>query len=176
MTRQEKAALISELKEKLDNNLTFYVLDGNGMSVAETNNFRRMCFNKGVEYKVYKNSFISKALDQIEGEHPEMDEALKGFSGIMFGGEIGNLPAKIIQEYRKKNGAKTPVLKAASIEREVYFGDENLKALSEIKSKNELIADVIALLQSPAKNVISALQSGGNTISGIVKTLSEREN
>lgn len=176
MTRKEKAVLISELKEKFESNQTFYVMDGQGMSVAETNAFRRLCFKKGVDYKVYKNSLVNKALEQAEGEYPDMNEVLRGFSGIMFSGEIGNLPAKIIQEYRKKNGAKTPILKAASIEREIYVGDENLKALSEIKSKNELIADVIALLQSPAKNVISALQSGGNTISGLVKTLSEREN
>ena len=176
MTRKEKAVLISELKEKFESNQTFYVMDGQGMSVAETNAFRRLCFNKGVDYKVYKNSLVNKALEQADGEYPDLSEVLKGFSGIMFAGEIGNLPAKIIQEFRKKSGAKTPVLKAASIESEIYVGDENLKALSELKSKNELIADVIALLQSPAKNVISALQSGGNTISGLVKTLSEREN
>ncbi|MDH5383001.1 MAG: 50S ribosomal protein L10, partial [Cyclobacteriaceae bacterium] len=109
---------------------------------------------------------------------PKFEEVLKGFSGLMFSGEIGNLPAKLIKDYRKKKGKGTtkPALKAASIEYEIFVGEENLNTLSELKSKNELIADVIALLQSPAKNVISALQSSGNTIAGLVKTLEERNN
>ena len=176
MRKEEKAALIAELKEKLESNQTFYLMDGSGMTVAQSNAFRRACFSKGVDYKVYKNTFIKKALEQADGDFPDLSEALVGFSGIMFSGEIGNLPAKVVKEYRKKSGDTRPVLKAASIEFEAYFGEDNLEMLSEMKSKNELIADVLALLQSPAKNVIGALQSGGNTIAGLVKALEEKQN
>lgn len=176
MRKEEKSALIEELKEKFQNNQSFYLMDGAGMSVADTNAFRRMCYDKGVEYKVYKNTLIRKALEQVDVKNEVFDSVLKGFSGIMFSGEVANLPAKMIKDYRKKRGIKKPALKAASIEYEVFVGEENLEALSVLKSKNELIADVIALLQSPAKNVISALQSGGNTIAGVLKTLEERSN
>lgn len=176
MKREEKLALVAELKDKFAANQSFYVMDGMGMSVAQTNDFRRLCFTKGIEYKVYKNSLIQKALDQADGDYPAMDEVLKGFSGIMFSGENANLPAKLVKDFRKKAGIKLPLLKAASIERELYQGEENLTMLSELKSKNELIADVVALLQSPAMNVISALQNSRNTIAGLVKTLSEKEN
>ena len=123
MKRDEKVALVNELKDKIEANQTFYVMDGMGMSVAQTNAFRRLCFSKGIEYKVYKNALIQKALDQAEGDYPSMDNVLKGFSGIMFAGENANLPAKLVKEFRSKNKAKLPALKAASIERELYEGD-----------------------------------------------------
>ncbi|UII21800.1 50S ribosomal protein L10 [Fulvivirga ligni] len=176
MTRQEKAEIIDSLTEKFNNNPHFYITDAAGLSVAQVNAFRRVCFEKGVEYGVYKNSLIKKALANVEGEFDGLDESLKGFSGIIFSNEVANLPGKVITEYRKKQGAKKPLLKAASIDKDFFFGEENLKILSELKSKQELIGEVIGLLQSPAKNVVSALQSGKNILGGLIKTLSEREN
>lgn len=176
MTKEEKVSVVAELTEKLKANNNFYLTDASGFTVAQVNDFRRLCFEKGVEYRVYKNTMIKKALDGLEADYSSLDESLKGFSGIIFSEEIANLPAKVIKEFRKKQGGEKPVLKAASIDSDVFVGDENLNTLSDLKSKQELIGDVIALLQSPAKNVISALQSGGNTLSGLVKTLSEKEN
>lgn len=176
MTRQEKANIIEELAEKFTNNSNYYITDASGLSVAEVNTFRRMCFEKGIKYNIYKNTLIKKALDKVDADSSELGDALKGFSGIIFSEEIGNLPAKVITEYRKKQGVERPVLKAASIDSDVFIGEENLKMLSELKSKPELIGDIIFLLQSPAKNVVSALQSGKHNIAGLVKTLSEREN
>lgn len=178
MTREEKAQVIEELVERFNNYNFFYITDASGLTVAEVNNFRKMCFDKGVEYKVFKNTLIKKALDKIDADYSEFVEkgVLKGFSGIMFSVDNGNLPAKIITEYRKKQKGEVPVLKGASIDRELYIGNELLTDLSNLKSKNELIGEIIALLQSPAKNVISALQSGGAKLAGIVKTLSEKEN
>ncbi|MFQ3212544.1 MAG: large subunit ribosomal protein L10 [Marivirga sp.] len=174
MNKQEKGQLIEELKVKLSNTTYFYVANADGMSVKQVNAFRGLCYDKGVEYKVYKNSFIKKALEAQEADYSEMFESLKGFSGVLFSPEVGNAPAKVIKEFRKKHKIEKPLLKAAAIDTDVFIGDENLVFLSELKSKNELIGDVIALLQSPAKNVISALQSGGNKLSGLVKALEER--
>ncbi len=174
MTKEEKLSVVAELTEKLQANNVFYVTDASGLNVAQVNDFRRLCFENGVEYRVYKNTLIKKALDSLEADYTDLDDALKGFSGVIFSEEIANVPAKVIKEYRKKKGGEIPALKAASIESDVFLGDEHLIALSELKSKPELIGDVLALLQSPAKNVISALQSGGNTLSGLVKTLSEK--
>ena len=176
MTREEKSTVIAELKDKFQSNQHFYLADTSGMNVADINAFRRMCFDKGLDYKVYKNTLIQKALQETEGDYEPLDSALKGFSGIIFSSEVSNLPAKVITDYRKKKGGEKPALKAASIELEFFFGEENLKTLTDLKSKNELIGEVITILQSPAKNVISALQSGRHTIAGLVKTLADREN
>ena len=176
MTREEKANIIEELKDKFSNNAHYYITDASGMSVAQINDFRRLCFNKGVEYRVFKNTLIKKALDEMNTDHSAIDEKLKGFSGVIFASETANLPAKVITEFRKKSGKDKPLLKAASIDSDYFLGEESLKLLSDLKSKNELIGEVIALLQSPAKNVVSALQSGKNTLGGLIKTLSEREN
>jgi large subunit ribosomal protein L10 len=174
MTREEKEQIIEELTEKFANNTHFYITDASGFTVAQVNNFRRLCYKSGIEYKVYKNTLIRKALEKQEGtDYSPMFKALHGFSGVMFSKESGNLPARIIREFRLKLEGK-PVLKAASIDSDLYVGDENLNMLSELKSKNELIGDVIAALQSPAKNVISALLSGKNTVAGLVKALEER--
>lgn len=176
MTREEKVQVLEELSEKLSQRPNFYVTDASGLTVAEINDFRRMCFEQGVEYKVYKNTLIKKALEKLDADYSEFFGILKGYSGIMFTDEEGaNLPAKVLKEYRKGRAEK-PMLKGASIDSEFYFGDENVKMLSELKSKNELIGEIIGLLQSPAKNVVSALQSGKATLAGLVKTLSEREN
>lgn len=176
MTREEKAQIIEELAEKFANHAHFYITDATGFTVAQVNNFRRLCFKSGVEYRVYKNTMIRKALERQEGtDFSPLFKTLHGFSGVIFSREVGNAPAKVIEEFRRKVKDK-PVLKGASIESALFIGDENLRTLAELKSKNELIGDVIALLQSPAKNVISALLSGKHTVAGLVKALEERAN
>jgi large subunit ribosomal protein L10 len=174
MTREEKAKIIDELSDKFANNSHFYITDASGFTVAQVNNFRRLCFKSGVEYRVYKNTLIQKALErQKNADFSPVFGTLKGFSGVIFSKESGNTPAKVIKEFRTKMEGK-PVLKAASINSDLFIGDENLKMLVELKSKNELIGDVLAALQAPAKNVISALVSSKNTVAGLVKALEER--
>ncbi len=176
MTKQEKTQVINELAERFKENNFFYFADASGLTVAQINKFRRLCFEKGVQYNVYKNTLIKKALEQLDGDYSLLnEEALKGFTGIIFSKESGNLPAKVIKEFRKSTGEGKPIFKAASIDSDLYIGDEHLDALSKLKSKYELIGDLIALLQSPAINVISALQSGQNKLTGVLKTLSEKE-
>jgi len=175
MTREEKAQIIDELSEKFASNKHFYITDATGFTVAQINNFRRLCFKSGIEYRVYKNTLIQKALERQEGtDYSPLFEALHGFSGVLFSKETGNLPARVIKEFRTKLEGK-PVLKGASIDSDIYLGDESLSLLSDLKSKNELIGDIVMLLQSPAKNVISALTSSSNSkIAGLVKALEER--
>ena len=175
MTKEEKGKIIDELTEKFSNHTHFYITDAGGFTVAEVNAFRRICFNSGIEYRVYKNTLIQKALEKSGSTFEPLFSILKGSSGVIFSKEVGNAPAKAIQEFRIKAQGK-PVLKAASIDSDIYIGDENLNMLSELKSKNELIGDVIALLQSPAKNVLSALLSSKHKLAGLVKTLEERNN
>lgn len=175
MTREDKAVLISELKEKFSNNGHFYITDASGLSVAEINNFRGKCFEKGIEYRVIKNSLIRKALETIEGDFsPLNDTALKGFSGVLFSKEDAKAPAKLIKDFRKSDKNSRPKFKAASIEKDLFIGEQHLDVLITLKSKAELVGDIIGLLQSPAKNVIGALQSGQHKLAGIVKTLSEK--
>lgn len=178
MNKQDKAQLIEELTEKFKEKNFFYLADGSGMTVAEVNDFRRLCHSKGIEYKVIKNTLVKKALEQLEADFTPLDDtALKGFTGILFAtDESSNAPAKIIKEFRKKSGSERPSLKAASIDSDLFIGEEHLTALSNLKSKGELLGDIIALLQSPAKNVIASLQSSEQKLAGIVKTLQEREN
>jgi large subunit ribosomal protein L10 len=174
MTREEKAQIIEELAAKFADHAHFYITDATGFTVAQVNNFRRLCFKNGVEYRVYKNTMIRKALEKQEGtDFSPLFKTLHGFSGVIFSKESGNVPARVIQEFRKKLEGK-PLLKGASINSDLFIGDENVKVLAELKSKNELIGEVIGLLQSPAKNVISALQSGKHTLAGLVKTLESR--
>ncbi len=174
MTRTDKGLLIQELKEKFENSSYFYVTDASTLSVAKINQLRRTCFEKGVEVKTVKNALAIKAMD----EHADSKnfkaifEAFKGQSTILFS-QDGKLPASIIKEFRGKD--QKPALKAAYIDSDVFFGDDQLDILSKLKTRNELIGDVIFMLQSPAQNVISALKSGGSTIAGILKTLEERE-
>ncbi|WP_143959997.1 50S ribosomal protein L10 [Litoribacter populi] len=178
MTREEKQVVIESLTEKLKETPHFYITDASGFSVAQVNAFRRMCFEKGVEYRVYKNTLINKALENLDTDYTDFSaQTLKGFSGIMFSTETSNLPARIIKDFRKKLGKKEtrPVFKGASIDSDVFIGEQNLEMLSTLKSKEELLGEVIGLLQSPAKNVISALKSGQDKLAGLVKTLSERE-
>lgn len=179
MTKEDKVELVNELSEKLSKTNYFYITDAGGMTVAETNAFRRACYEKGIEYKVVKNTLIKKALERQKGDYRELvEKALKGFSGIIFSPESASLPAKVLLDFRKKSAKKDdpkPLLKGAAIDATVFIGDNQLEALSTLKSKHELIGDIITLLQSPAKNVISALKGSGQKIAGIVKTLSERE-
>ena len=174
MTKEEKAVIIEELKGKFNAHDFFYVTDASGMTVEQVNAFRKLCFSKGIEYRVVKNSLIKKALEQVEGDFSGFNGGvLKGFSGILFTQESGKAPAQLLKEFYQK-GIDKPVLKGASIAKSLFIGKESLDELSRIKSKNELIGEIIGLLQSPAKNVISALKSGEHTLAGLVKTLQDR--
>ena len=171
MTREEKSQVIEALTAQLSDNSVVYVADISGLNAEATSNLRRACFKSDVKLAVVKNTLLSKAMDNSTKEFGELPSALKGNSCILLS-ETGNSPAKIIKEFRKKSDK--PVLKGAYIEESIYLGDDQLDNLVNIKSKEELIGDIIGLLQSPAKNVISALQSGGNKLSGILTTLSEK--
>jgi len=173
MNREQKAILIDELVGKFESNNFFYIADASGLTVAQIDAFRESCFKGGVEYKVYKNTIIKKALEKVGGEFDELYTVLTGFSGILFHPESGKAPAKVLKDFRAEN--EKPLLKGASIDSDIFIGDEQLETLSKLKSKEELIGEVIGLLQSPAKNVISALQSGGDTLAGLLKTLQEKE-
>ena len=170
MNREEKQQVIEELKKKFEEVPNFYMADTSGLTVEEVNALRRICFNRNIEMRVAKNTLIYKALN--EEQQQGLEKALKGQTALFFT-EISNAPAKVLKEFRKDK--ERPVLKAAYVEESIYIGDDQLTVLSELKSKNELIGDIIGLMQSPAKNVISALLSGKNKLAGIVKTLSERE-
>ncbi len=172
MKREDKAQIINELVGKLKETSHFYLTDTADLNAEDTSKLRRKCFEKEVELLVVKNTLLRKAMEQSDVDYSEMFEVLKGSTSIMFT-ETGNIPGKLIKEFRKKS--KKPIVKAAYVEETVYIGDDQLEVLANIKSKNELIADVIGLLQSPAKNVVSALQSGGQTITGVLKTLSEKK-
>jgi len=172
MRKEQKTQAIEELTEKFSNAPFFYVTDSSALTVEQVNVLRGKCFENGVEMKVVKNTLTKKALESIEGtDYSELYDSLKGPTALMFS-STANVPAKIIEEFRKSHDK--PVLKAAYIDSSVYIGDDQVKALASLKSKEELIGEVILLLQSPAKNVISALSSGGNKLAGIVKTLQER--
>jgi large subunit ribosomal protein L10 len=176
MTREEKAVIIEELSQKFSTTPYFYITSASGMSVSEVNQLRRLCFERGVEYRVVKNTLIMKALETLDTDYtPFQDSVLKGFSGIMFHPESGKVPAQLIKEFRKKSGNDKLKLKGASVDYSLFIGENQLDLLISLKSKQELIGEVIGLLQSPAKNVVSALQSGGNKLAGILKTLSEKE-
>lgn len=177
MNKEDKALIIEELVEKFNKYNYFYITDASGLTVADVNEFRKMCFNRGIEYKVFKNTLIKKALSRVDHNYDAFVEqgVLKGFSGILFSEKTGNIPARIIQDFRKKAKGERPVLKGAAIDSDLFIGDDQLATLGSLKSKEELIGEIVSLLQSPAKNVISSLQSGKNKLTGIVKTLSEKK-
>lgn len=176
MTREDKASIIEELSAKFANTPYFYITSAAGMSVAETNELRRLCFERGVEYRVIKNTLIKKALETLETDYtPFNNGVLKGFSGVMFHPESGKVPAKLIKEFKKSTGSDKLSLKGASVDSSIFIGADQLETLVALKSKQELLGEIIGLLQSPAKNVVSALKSGGNKLAGILKTLSEKE-
>ena len=170
MTRQEKNQFIDSLAEKLSNSSNFYLADISGLTVSDSNDLRRTCFNNGVQLQVVKNSLLKKAMEKAEGSFEESYEVLKGNTALFFS-DTGNAPAKLIKGFRKKH--EKPILKGAFVEESFYIGDEQLSTLATIKSKNELIGDIIGLLQSPAKNIISGLKASGGKLSGILKTLEE---
>ena len=170
MRKEDKGAIIGQLAEIVKEYGHFYLVDTTAMDAAATSELRRKCFKANIKMVVVKNTLLEKALMTIEGvDYSPLFATLKGTTAVMFS-EVANAPAKLLKEY--KDGV--PSLKAAYAEEGIYVGVDQLEALANIKSKNEVIADIVALLQSPAKNVISALQSGGNTIHGVLKTLGER--
>ena len=171
MTREEKNQVIDNLVGTFTEFPNFYLADISELNAADSNDLRRLCFKQNVQMRIVKNTLIRKALDKLEGDYEELYQVLKGNSAIMMS-ETNNLPAKVIKEFRKKS--ERPILKAAWIEASLYLGDDKVEELSKLKSKEELIGEVISLLESPAKNVISALQSGGANLSGILKTLEDR--
>ena len=172
MTREEKSQVIEELTAQLADNTNIYLTDISGLDAATTSNLRRACFKANVKLAVVKNTLLEKAMEASDKDFGELPTTLKGNTSVMYS-ETGNGPAKVIKEFRKKS--EKPLLKGAFIEESIYIGDDLLDALVDIKSREELIGEIVSLLQSPAKNVISALKSSGGTIAGIVKTLSERE-
>ncbi|MCA0960398.1 50S ribosomal protein L10 [Muricauda ruestringensis] len=172
MTREEKATVIKDLTAQLADNANIYLADISGLNAVDTSNLRRACFKANIKLAVVKNTLLAKAMEASDKEFGELPEVLKGNTSLMFS-ETGNAPAKLIKNFRKKS--EKPLLKGAFIEEAVYIGDNNLDALVNIKSKEEVIGDIIGLLQSPAKNVISGLKSGGGKLAGILKTLSEKE-
>ena len=173
MNKQEKNQMIDSLSTMLKENPHFYLTDTSGLTVEKTNKLRRLCFDKNIKMVVVKNTHLSKAMEKTSSNYEPLHDTLKGSTSIMFC-SVANDPAKLIKDFRKEGNEK-PVLKAAYVEESVYIGHNQLDALANIKSKNEMIGEVIALLQSPAKNVISGLLSGKNKIAGIVKTLESRQ-
>ena len=171
MTKEEKSRVIEDLTAQLAGTNVVYVTDISGLNAENTSNLRRACFKAGIKLEVVKNTLLEKAMGSLENNYGELPSILKGSTSIMIA-ENGNAPAKIIKEFRKKSDK--PVLKGAYIHEAVFIGDNQLDALVSLKSKEEVIGEIIGLLQSPAKNVVSALKSGGSTIAGLVKTLSER--
>ena len=171
MKQEQKAQIIEEIAQDLANYSHVYVTDISGFTVSTVNQLRRLCFKRDVKLKVVKNTLLKRAMDQSEADYSELYPVLNGATSIMLC-NTGNVPARLIKEFRAKNDK--PLIKAAFIEETAYIGDDQLEALCNIKSREELIGDIVALLQSPAKNVVSALQSGGGKLAGIVKTLSER--
>lgn len=171
MKKEEKDLVIDALVEKFSATKNFYLTDISYLTVEKSNDLRRTCFKKNIELKMVKNTLLKKAFERMEMDFSPLFPVLKGSTSVMFTDSI-NEPAKLIKEFRKKNDR--PVLKAAFVEESFYIGDNQIDALISIKTKNEVIGEIIGLLQSPAKNVISALKSSGGKLAGIVKTLSER--
>ncbi|CAM1350123.1 50S ribosomal protein L10 [Tenacibaculum crassostreae] len=171
MTREEKSQVIQDLTAQLADTSTIYLADISGLDAATTSNLRRACFKANVQLAVVKNTLLEKAMEASDKDFGELPGVLKGNTSMLIA-EAANAPAKVIKEFRKKSDK--PLLKGAYVEEAVYVGDDQLDALVNIKSREELIGDIITLLQSPAKNVVSALQSGGGKLSGILKTLSEK--
>ncbi len=173
MRKEEKATIIANITETLNEYSCFYLVETNGLDAEKTSALRRACAQADVKMVVVKNTLLHKALEAMEGDYSELYGSLKGATTLMCS-NVGNAPAKLIKDFVKKD-EKLPALKAAYVEETTYIGADQLDTLCAIKSKNELIADVVALLQSPAKNVVSALTSGGTKLHGILETLSKKE-
>ena len=173
MNREEKNEMIVTIEELLNTNANFYLADISGLTAEQNSALRRLCYKRKVSLKVVKNTLLKKAFEKNETDFTELYDVLAGNTSIMQA-EASNTAAKVIKEFRKKN--EKPILKAAYLEEALYIGDENLSALADLKSKDELIGDIITLLQSPAKNVISSLKSSGNKLAGIISTLEKNKN
>jgi len=173
MRREEKDVIIENLAGRLNETKHFYLTDISSLNAEQSSNLRRKCFEKEISLLVVKNTLLRKAMEKSDGDFNELYDILKDSTSIMFC-ETGNTPAKLIKEFRKT--MEKPVLKAAFVEESIYIGDDQLDALSNIKSKDELLADLLSLLQSPANNLVSALASSGSKMAGALKTLSEKEN
>ena len=175
MKKEDKSAIIKQLESTLNEYAHFYLTDIGGLNAAQTTDLRRICYKEDIKLLVVKNTLLQKALDSSAVDFSELYGSLKGETSLMLS-NTANMPAKVINDFskQKSNKLKKPILKAAYVEESFYIGENNLEALIHVKSKNELLGEIIGLLQSPAKNVISALQSGGTTIHGVLKTLSER--
>ncbi|MCX6272249.1 MAG: 50S ribosomal protein L10 [Bacteroidetes bacterium] len=171
MRKEEKNQLIDALTEQLKNANYLYITDISKLNVDTTNKLRRLCFKRSVQLQVVKNTLLHQAMQRTNKDYEGLYDILKGSTSIMIA-DAGNIPAKLIKEFRRQSDK--PILKGAYIDEMTFIGDDKLDSLMNIKSKNELVADIIYMLQSPARNVISALQSGGQKISGILKTLSEK--
>ena len=171
MTREEKNQLIDSLAEQLAENNNIYLADISNLDSEFTHMLRTLCFKKDVQLRIVKNTLLKKAMEKVDKDFDAFYEILSGPTSVMFA-EAGNTPAKLIKEFRKKSDR--PILKGAYIEEMTYIGDDQLDFLASIKSKNELIADVVALLQSPLTNVMSQLNSGSNILTGVLKTMAER--
>jgi large subunit ribosomal protein L10 len=172
MKKKEKNDLIDVLNNMIDENKNFYLTDISGLTAEQSSSLRRLCYKQNVSIKVVKNTLLKKAFDKNSINFDQFDDILKGNTSLMFA-DSAKSPANVIKDFRKK--ADKPILKGAHIEDEFYIGDNNLSMLANLKSKNELIADVIMLLQSPAKNVIASLQSSSTKLSGIVQALSDKK-
>lgn len=172
MTREEKSQVIEELTAELANNAHIYLADISGLNALTTSDLRRACFKANVKLAVVKNTLLEKAMVASHRDFGDLPTVLKGNTSVMYS-DTGNVPAKLIKAFRRKS--EKPLLKGAFIEECVYIGDNQLDMLVDIKSKEELLGGIIGLLQSPAKNVISALKSSGGKLAGILKTLSEKE-
>ncbi|MBC8146614.1 MAG: 50S ribosomal protein L10 [Bacteroidetes bacterium] len=173
MRKEEKNQLINSIAEQLSASNYFYITDTSELNAQKTSDLRRLCFKKDIKLMVVKNTLLKKAMEKTDKDFEELYSVLLGPTSLMFA-EAGNIPAKLIKEFRKKAKSEKPILKAAYVEEACYIGENQLEILVNIKSKDELIGDIIGLLQSPVKNVISALQSGGQTLTGVLKTLSEK--
>jgi large subunit ribosomal protein L10 len=172
MKKEDKFQVIESITETLKNSDVFYLTDTSALDVETINRLRRLCFKRNISMKVVKNTLLRKAMEKSEKDFEKLYDVLKGSTSLMVS-DTGNLPAKLIKEFRKTS--PKPILKGAYVQESIYIGDSQLDVLENLKSKEELLGEIIGLLQSPAQNVISALKSGGYTIAGVLKTLSEKE-
>ena len=170
MNKEEKVKVVEELKGQLSDYKSIYLTDIAGLDALQTSKLRRECFNSDVKLSVVKNTFLQRAMSESENDFGELKDLLKGNTTIMLS-KTGNSPAKVIKKFRK-DGDK-PILKGAFVDEAIYIGDEHIEALFNLKSKEEVLGEIISILQSPAKNVISALKSSSGKIAGLVKTLTE---
>lgn len=171
MKKEEKVIIIDKIKDLIENSKHFYITDISELNAKDTFELRKECFGKNIKLVTVKNKLLKLALEKLDGNYNELYDTLKGSSSLMLS-DTGNAPAKLIRKFRKTK--KKPIIKAAYVEEAFYFGDQELKTLEAIKSKEELIGDIISILRSPINNVMSSLESGKRILSGVLKTMSEK--